>query len=366
LFGHNNPHPFSAVNVSHGAAVFNAALWIGEPRNPVELARSWAYHYNMNYRRLGKTGLQVSEIGFGAWGIGRKMWVGANDNQSLRALNESVDRGVNLIDTALVYGKGHSERLIGQVVKARSERLYVATKVPPKNFRWPAQGEADEAFPGDHIASSTEKSLQNLRVDCLDLLQLHVWSPDWLHSGSWLEQISELKRQGKIAFFGVSINDHAPATALDLVRSGLIDTVQVIYNIFDQSPEDDLLPLCLEHGTGVIARVPFDEGALTGAISPEKTFPKKDWRNWYFKDNRKIQVNEHVDKLKDLVGEQISSLPELALRFCLNHPAVCAVIPGMRTVEHVHSNVSVSGKPPLPKELAMELKKHRWEKNFYH
>ncbi len=319
----------------------------------------------MRYRRLGKTGYKVAEIGYGAWGIGKQMWGGGDDAQSLKALHEAVDRGLNFIDTALAYGDGHSERLIGGFLKARPERIYVATKIPPKNFRWPAQGSLDEVFPSRHIVESTHQSLANLGVECIDLVQLHVWDDHWLERDDWFETLSKLKQEGKIAHFGVSVNDHSPESALKLVASQKTATVQVIYNIFDQSPEKDLFPLCRERDVGVIVRVPFDEGALTGAITPETTFPKRDWRNAYFKDDRKEQVQRRVGELGKLLGAEAASLPELALKFCLHHPAVSTVIPGMRRPAHVKSNTAVSDQAPLSGQLLDELREHAWEKNFY-
>jgi len=321
----------------------------------------------MQYRRLGKTGWQVSEIGFGAWGIGRSFWVGAEDQESLAALHASIDAGVNFIDTALVYGDGHSETLVGQVVRERKERIYVATKVPPLNEQWPAlpSDRVPDCFPPDHILKSTEQSLKSLKMDCVDLQQLHVWRDEWMEDQRWLEALHKLKQQGKVRAIGVSINDHEPETALKLVASGVIDTVQVIYSIFDQSPNDALLPACLKHDVGVLARCPFDEGALTGAITADTTFPPGDWRNDYFKGDRKAQVAVRVEPLKKLLGSESKTLPELALRYCLAHSAVSTVIPGMRTRKHVTSNCSVSDGRKLSESLLGQLKRHAWQKNFY-
>lgn len=319
----------------------------------------------MRYRQLGRTGYNVSEIGFGAWGIGKQMWIGAEDKESLRALHQAVDAGVNFIDTALAYGDGYSEKLVGRFIKERKERIYVATKVPPKNQIWPARGTLNEVFPPDYITDCAETSLRNLKVDAIDLLQLHVWDPGWFQEDSWYEPLRKLQDQGKVTFIGISINDHQPDSALELVASGKIDSVQVIYNIFDQSPEDKLFPLCQDKNVGVIARVPFDEGALTGSITPESTFPKSDWRNHYFKGDRKRQVFDRVQNLKTMLDGEAKTLPELALKFCLSHPTVSTVIPGMRTTAHVESNVSVSEAPKLSPRMLRKLREHRWEKNFY-
>ncbi len=319
----------------------------------------------MRYRPLGKTGLEVSEIGFGAWGIGRLLWRGASDRESLRALHEAADLGLTFIDTALVYGRGHSERLIGRFLVERRDRVLVATKVPPENGRWSAQGKVTEVFPRKYVNSCAEQSLQNLGVERLDLLQLHVWSADWIHQDEWHDTLIDLQASGKVAHFGISVGAHEAETAVEIARSGRIDTVQVIYNIFDQSPEKKLLGVCEESGVGVIARVPFDEGALTGEITPETSFARKDWRNRYFSGDRKQQVQDRVQKLLELLGEEVQTLPELALRFCLQPEAVSTVIPGMRSSAHVVSNLAVSGLPPLNAELMQELSGHAWEKNFY-
>jgi aryl-alcohol dehydrogenase-like predicted oxidoreductase len=321
----------------------------------------------MNYRTLGRTGLSVSEIGYGAWGIGNSGWQGADDGESLRALNRAVDLGLNFIDTALAYGDGHSERLVGQVVRERKERVFVATKVPPKNGQWPARPgvRAEETFPADHVIACTERSLRNLGLDAVDVQQFHVWSDEWVNQGDWLEAVRKLKEQGKIRFFGISINDHQPANALKLIETGLVDTVQVIYNIFDQSPEDELLPLCRERNIGVIVRVPFDEGGLTGNIREDTTFPEGDFRNGYFRGDRKREVAERSEAIARDLGIGLDGLPEAALRYVLSHPAVSTVIPGMRSVRNVERNCAVGDGRGLPEDQVRKLKKHRWVRNFY-
>jgi aryl-alcohol dehydrogenase-like predicted oxidoreductase len=321
----------------------------------------------MNVRQLGRTGLEVSEIGYGAWGIGGTGWLGADDEESLRALNRAVDLGVTLIDTALGYGRGHSEELVGKVVRERPETVRVSTKIPPKNGRWPAPAgvDPDDAFPADHVRECTERSLRNLGLDTIDVQQFHVWSDEWVGRGSWLAAIEALKAEGKIRAFGVSINDHQPANALKLVDSGAVDTVQVIYNVFDQSPEDELLPACAERGVGVLARVPFDEGSLTGAIGPDTEFPEGDFRNRYFRADRRQQVAERVQAILDDLAIAREDLPEVALRYILLHPAVSAAIPGMRTVRNVERNAAVGDGRGLPDERVAALKRHRWVRNFY-
>jgi aryl-alcohol dehydrogenase-like predicted oxidoreductase len=321
----------------------------------------------MNQRRLGRTGLDVSEIGYGAWGIGQSMWLGAQDDESLAALNRAADLGVNFIDTALAYGDGHSEQLVGRVAREREERIVVATKIPPKNKRWPAPDgiDPDEAFPADYVRECTETSLRNLGVDTIDVQQFHVWSDEWVGRGSWLDGIEALKSEGKIRAFGVSINDHQPANAIKLIESGAVDTVQVIYNVFDQAPEDELLPACRQHDIGVIARVPFDEGSLTGRIGPDTEFPEGDFRNRYFAGDRKQQVADRVQGILDDLGIDREQLPEVALRYVLSHPAVSTVIPGMRTVRNVERNAATGDGRGLPPEQAEALKRHRWIRDFY-
>jgi aryl-alcohol dehydrogenase-like predicted oxidoreductase len=318
----------------------------------------------MRYRTLGRTGIEVSEIGYGAWGIGGKMWLGGNDDSSIAALQKAMELGLNFIDTALVYGEGHSERLVGRIAPAT---VNIATKIPPKNMLWPARPGIgiEDAFPYDWVMSCTEQSLKNLGRDHIDVQQFHVWNPEWIDSDIWRRAFEDLKKSGKVRFVGVSINDHQPDTALDLIRTGLIDTVQVIYNIFDQSPEARLFPLAKELEIGVLARVPLDEGALTGAITEETTFEPGDFRGRYFKGDRKKQVVEHVNALQaDLAGID-GTLPQIALRFCLSDLAVSTVIPGMRSVRNVESNIAASGAGPLPLDVQAILKRHAWDRNFY-
>ena len=322
----------------------------------------------MRYREFGKTGIKVSEIGYGAWGIGKAMWQGATDDESLKALNKAIDLGLNFIDTALVYGDGHSEGLVGRVVKQRKERVYVATKVPPLNGQWPARKGVSlrETFPHDYIIKKTEQSLRNLKLDFVDIQQFHVWDDAWSDDAEWSDAISKLKEEGKILNFGVSINDHQPENALKLAATGKVDTFQVIYNIFDQSPEDKLLPFCQEHKIGVIVRVPFDEGGLTGSVTPETKFPDGDFRNNYFKGDRKKQIADRVAKLTEVAGSEVRNVAELALRFLLSNPAVSTVIPGMRTTRNVEANCSVSDGRFLTPKLLSELRNHRWVRDFYH
>ncbi|MBI4610915.1 MAG: aldo/keto reductase [Candidatus Rokubacteria bacterium] len=321
----------------------------------------------MRYRKLGRTGFEVSEVGFGAWGIGGRYWGGADDALSLRALRRAFDLGVNFVDTALAYGDGHSERLVGRAIREFGGPIRVATKIPPKAGGWPpAPGTPVRvAFPADYIVSSTEQSLKNLGLDCLELQQLHTWRDEWLVEGEWQEAVSRLKAQRKVRAFGLSVIDHRPDTALRAVASGLIDTVQVIFNIFDQSPRDELLPLCRAHGVGLIARVPFDEGSLTGALRPDTRFPSGDFRSRYFRGERLGETCRRVVQLAFLVRDEIKSLAQASLKFCLSHAEVSTVIPGMRRPEHVDENCAASDGIPLrPEELAA-LRAHAWPRNFY-
>ena len=321
----------------------------------------------MHLRKLGRTGFEVSEVGYGAWGIGGSKWLGAADEESLRALHTAIDLGVNFIDTALGYGDGHSEELVGRVARERSEDVYVSTKIPPKNGLWPAPEGIDleDAFPRQHVIACTERSLRNTGLDALDVQQFHVWSDDWVGRGSWPEAIEELKAAGKIRAFGVSINDHQPANAIKLIESGIVDTVQVIYNVFDQSPEDELLPACREHDIGVLARVPLDEGALTGRIGPDTEFPEGDFRNEYFRDGRREEVDERVRAIVSDLGIDRDALAETALRYILSSDAVSTVIPGMRSVRNVERNAALGDGRGLPAEQVQALRRHRWVRNFY-
>jgi aryl-alcohol dehydrogenase-like predicted oxidoreductase len=321
----------------------------------------------MNYRRLGRTGYNVSEIAFGAWGIGGKQWIGARDEESQRALGIAADLGLNFIDTALAYGDGHSERVVGAFLKGRSERIYVATKIPPLNEQWPATRESrlEEVFPSRHIIASTETSLRNLGVDCIDLQQFHVWNDRWTGMAEWQEAVRRLKADGKVRHFGISINDFQPENGLLAAATGLIDTFQVIYNIYEQAPEDRLFPYCVENDIGVIVRVPLDEGSLTGNITAETTFPAGDWRHHYFRGNRKLEAFQHAERLRFLLHDGVKTLTEASLRFCLSNSPVSTVIVGMRSSTHVEENCAVSDGRGLPKDDLLALRSHAWPHNYY-
>ena len=275
------------------------------------------------------------------------------------------------IDTALAYGDGHSEKLVGGVIREAASGIRVASKIPPKNRVWPAKTGIgiEEVFPYDYSIACTEESLRNLGVETIDLQQFHVWNPEWLDRDEWKRAIEDLKKSGKVRFMGISINDHQPDSALEIVKTGLIDTVQVIYNVFDQTPEDNLFPLCLEHKVGVIARVPLDEGSLAGAITEETVFERADFRSFYFRGDRKKQVVEHVNALRadlaTLAEAGNNTLAETSLRFVLSHPAVSATIPGMRRNSTVESSCGVSDQGALDAETMAVLRRHAWNKNFY-
>jgi aryl-alcohol dehydrogenase-like predicted oxidoreductase len=316
----------------------------------------------MKYRRFGRTGWEVSEIGFGMWGMGG--WSGSEDEQSQRSLQQAVDQGCNFFDTAWAYGEGHSERLLGQLLRDNQDKkLYTATKIPPKNFKWPSRRSfsLDDCYPPDHIEKYVNRSLENTGSESLDLIQFHTWEDAWLEDDRWSKKIDELKSQGLIRAAGISLNRWESWNGVKTVRSGLVDAVQVIYNIFDQNPEDELFPACQEMDVAVIARVPFDEGTLAGTLSLESRWPAGDWRNSYFvPENLKASV-ERAERLRPLIPAGMS-MAEMALRFILNHPAVSTIIPGMRKPEHVANNLAASGAGPLPDELHTSLRAHRWDR----
>ncbi len=320
----------------------------------------------MLYRRFGRIGWQVSEVGYGMWGIagGPGGWTGADDETGNEALQLAVDLGCNFFDTAWIYGRGHSEKLLGKLLRRNpGKKLYIATKIPPKDRNWPSKRESrlEEVFPADHILEYTHKSLENLGVERIDLMQFHVWEDAWANDERWQKPIEQLKAQGKLGAVGISINRWEAWNVIKALDTGLIDAVQVIYNIFDQAPEDELLKICEKKGIGVIARVPFDEGTLTGTLTKDTKWPEGDWRNSYFVPENLIPSVERAERLKQIVPPGMT-LPELALRFILQHPAVGTVIPGMRKISHVRSNIAVSDGRRLPPELMAELRKHRWDR----
>lgn len=316
----------------------------------------------MRYRSFGRTGWQVSDIGYGMWGMGG--WTGSNDDESMHSLERSVQLGCNFFDTAWIYGHGHSEQLLGKLLRAHPERtLFTATKIPPKNLEWPATPKStlEEVFPADHVRKYVDLSLKNLGVDAIDLIQFHVWNDTWAEKESWQKTMDDLKREKMIRAVGVSVNRWEPENCIRALRTGLIDSVQVIYNVFDQSPEDELFPVCRELKVAVIARVPFDEGTLTGTLARDSKWPKGDWRNTYFgAENLKASV-ERAEALKPVIPSGMT-MPELALRFIVSNPDVSTVIPGMRKMRHVETNLASSDKGALDGDLMRRLRAHRWDR----
>lgn len=316
----------------------------------------------MKYRIFGRTGWSVSEIGYGMWGMAG--WTGSADEQSLNSLQRAVDLGCTFFDTAWAYGDGHSEQLLGRLVRANpGSRLYAASKVPPKNRAWPSRREhtLEDCYPPAYVREYIDLSLGNTGLDRIDVMQLHTWEDAWLSDDRWTHALLRAKADGKIGAIGISLNRWEPWNGIQAVRSGLVDCVQVIYNIFDQNPQDELFPTCQDHNVGVIARVPFDEGTLTGTLSLESTWPDGDWRNTYFVEENLRSSVAHAEPLYDLVPEG-SSMPDMALRFILAEPAVSTVIPGMRKRRHVESNIAASDAGPLEPAVMDQLYKHRWDR----
>jgi aryl-alcohol dehydrogenase-like predicted oxidoreductase len=325
----------------------------------------------MNYRRFGRTGWKVSEIGYGMWGLAG--WTGSDDSETLAALHRAIELGCNFFDTAWAYGAGRSEQILGKVLKefkssgtagGPDKHLYVATKIPPKNQKWPSRRDftLDDCYPPEYVEKYIEKSLKNLGVETIDLMQYHTWEDRWLNDERLPRSIENMKKSGKVRAFGPSMNRWEPSNGMRAVLEGFADAVQVIYNVFDQNPEDALFPICRMKDTAVIARVPFDEGTLTGAITLDSKWPEGDWRNTYFvPENLKNSV-AHAEALKPLVPGG-STMAEMALRFILNNPDVSTIIPGMRKIKNVEANCAASGAGPLPSELHKKLVAHRWDRN---
>jgi aryl-alcohol dehydrogenase-like predicted oxidoreductase len=316
----------------------------------------------VKYRRFGRMGWSLCEIGYGMWGMGG--WTGSDDTESLQALQRAVDLGCNFFDTAWGYGAGHSEGLLGQLVRSNpGTKLYTATKLPPKNFKWPSRREytLDDCFPPEHIEEYVHRCLVNAGVESFDLIQFHTWEDSWLRDDRLASTMDDLRRQGLFHAVGVSINRWEPWNGVGAARSGWIDAVQVIYNIFDQNPEDALFPACQERNVAVIARVPFDEGTLTGSLTVDSKWPEGDWRNSYFVPENLVPAVARADALKPLVPAGMT-MPEMALRFILNNPTVSTIIPGMRKTRNVEANLAASDAGPLPADLHAKLKAHRWDR----
>jgi aryl-alcohol dehydrogenase-like predicted oxidoreductase len=320
----------------------------------------------MQYRRLGRTNLQVSEIGCGLWGMSG--WSDASAAESRRALQLSADLGCTFYDSAEAYGNGASDQLLGQLLKDNpTTQLFTASKVPPKNWKWPSTPNStlQQIFPRDHVLASVERIRSSMQVDCIDVLQYHVWDDAWLTDSAWIDTVGELKARGHIKWFGLSLNRWEPWNGMAAIRTGAVDVVQVIYNIFDQAPEDELFPLCREKDVGVIARVPLDEGSLGGRITRDTRFPKSDWRARYFGPENLVPTVERVESLKASLPAG-TSLPEIALRFVLQNPDVSTTIVGMRKESHVRQNIALSDGVPLSDDVLARLRPHRWDRKPSH
>lgn len=318
----------------------------------------------MHTRKFGRLGWQVSEVGYGLWGVGG--WTGSDDAESTAAIEQSIAQGCTFFDTALAYGNGRSEEIVGRVLaRHRNRNLIVATKIPPKNLQWPARAHyaLEDVYPADHIRRSTEISLKNLGVSTIDLQQFHVWHDNWAADERWQRAAADLKRDGLVRGIGISLNRWEPTNGIKALRSGLIDSVQVVYNVFDQNPEDELFPVCRELGIAVIARVPFDEGSLTDTMTRGMTWPQGDWRNLYFSPDKLDEILDHVDRLRPDVPAGMT-MPEMALRFILASPDVSTIIPGMRRPKHVDQNLGVSDGRGLPAGLLARLREHRWVRTY--
>jgi aryl-alcohol dehydrogenase-like predicted oxidoreductase len=316
----------------------------------------------MRYRSFGKTGWQVSDVGYGMWGMAG--WTGSQDEESYASLDKAIELGCNFFDTAWAYGDGRSERLLGATLRRNSgSRLYIATKIPPKNRQWPARNghTLDEVFPSDYIREYTEKSLENIGVSSLDVQQFHVWNDAWATDERWQRAVRALKDEGLVKAFGISVNRFQPTNVLRALETGLVDSVQVVYNVLDQNPEDELFPICQERNIAIIARVPFDEGSLTGTLTATTRWPDGDFRNAYFTPDNLAATLPRVEALKKVLPTGMT-LPELAMRHILQHPAVTTVIPGMRKAVHVERNIATSDAEPLSGAFMAELRRHRWNR----
>lgn len=316
----------------------------------------------MKYRRFGRTNWQLSEIGYGMWGMGG--WKESDDIQSMESLSLAVEKGVNFFDTAWGYGEGHSERLLGKLLKTcPNKKLYTASKIPPKNFKWPAKPHYTfaESYPEEHIRDYTEKTLRNLDQEQIDLMQFHTWDDGWATNEEWQRTVENLKKEGKIAAMGISMNRWEPENGIKALETGVIDAIQVIYNIFDQAPEDHLFPFCESNDITVIARVPFDEGTLTGNITRETTFPEGDWRGTYFVPENLNASADRADLLRPLIPAD-SDMARMALKFILENKTIGTIIPGMRKQRNVLANTSTSDGIPLDSELYAQLRTHRWDR----
>jgi len=323
----------------------------------------------MNYREFGRLGWRVSEIGFGAWALGARGWGPQDDNDSVRALHKALDLGCNFIDTAQGYGDGHSEQIIGRVLKDRKgERVYVATKIPPSPGAWPPApyDRIEDRFPEAYVRERVEMSLRSLQTDCLDLLQLHTWTRAWNRHPAVLEVLQALKKEGKLRGIGISTPEPDQNSLVDLMRDGWLDAVQVIYNIFEQEPAAEFLPVALEHQVGVIVRVAFDEGSLTGKFTEQTKLAEGEFRNNYFAGDRLARTVRRVEKIKAVIGSTEPDLATAALKFALKPAAVSTVIPGMRNEHQAKLNCAIGSQLPMSNELELKLRKHAWQRAMWY
>lgn len=319
----------------------------------------------MKYRNLGRTELKVSEIGFGAWAIGGN-WGNQNENDSVTALHKALDNGVNFIDTAAGYGNGKSERIIAKILKERGDsgKVYVATKTPPAPGTWPPSPycKIEDRLSENYIRQNIEERLRNLNTDCIDLLQFHTWTRAWNKNPEPFYILQKLKEEGKIKFIGVSTPEHDQNSVIGLMQQGLVDVVQVIYNIFEQDPAEELLPTASELNIGIIVRVVFDEGILTGKYSADTKFPEGDFRNNYLAGDRLERSVKRADKIKEEIKDSGFTMPQTAVKFALADKSVSTVITGIRNSKQAEINTGISGLPDLPEELLIKLRKHAWRK----
>ena len=326
----------------------------------------------MQYRKLGKTNLLVSEVGYGTWQFANDedCWVGSTREESKRSLLYAIDHGLNFIDTARSYGDGLAEKWIGEIIKKRNRaNLIISSKILPKNWQWPARPgtSIEDVFPKDHIINQVNESLKALNVETLDVMMFHVWLDEWADQAEWKKVVQDLTKIGKVKFWGISTNNHQSTNCIRACETGLISVVETIFNLFYQEPIKSLFPFVKNNDIGLIARVPLDEGGLTGKINSKTVFQKGDFRSSYFTSDRLIELEKRIAEFKKIINQsdEIESLTELALRFILHFDAVSTVIPGMRRLDHVKQNISASDRSPLSNQLVKELLKHSWNRNFY-
>ncbi len=321
----------------------------------------------MKKRKFGNSGLEVSEIGFGAWAIGGS-WGEQSDKDSLEGLKTALDNGVNFIDTAAGYGNGKSEQIIGEFLKSRSETVYVCTKTPPAPGKWPPSPycKIEERYSEKYLRENVEERLKNLEVESLDVLLLHTWTRAWNDNPVALKILQKMKSEGVVKQIGISTPEHDQNCVVQLMRDGMVDVLQVIYNIFEQEPAAQLFPVAKETGTGIIVRVAFDEGVLTGKYTGNESFGPDDFRSNYFAGDRLERGVRRTEQIKKEFKEGGYSMPELALKFALSHEAVSTVIPGIRNKQQAIQNTSVSNLPELSEDMLIRLREHSWNRGFWY